>query len=69
MTETPDTELSNELDALLQRSGLTVPEDRYQAVLAGYIDLKRMVALLRQPRMPAAEPAAVYLPAALIRKV
>ncbi len=68
MTEMSDAELADELDALLRRSGLVVPEDRYQAVLVGYRDLKRMLALLRQPRTPAAEPAVIYAPAALVRK-
>lgn len=61
MTE-PETEVSlrHELDVNLARAGVVVPPDRMDAVLAGYKDLKRLCALLRQPRTAAAEPANTF---------
>lgn len=49
-----------EFDHAMARAGITVPPDRRPALVAGYEDLKRRMALLRQPRDAAAEPAAVY---------
>jgi hypothetical protein len=58
--DTQVTDLQQELDILLRRAGLVVPEDRMDAILAGYADLKRLTALLRQPRTAAAEPSNIY---------
>ena len=55
-----DDDLKQELDAAAKKAGLTIPADRYDAILASYKDQKRMVALLRQPRTAAAEPSNVY---------
>jgi len=55
-----DDDLKQELDAAAKKAGLTIPADRFEAILAGYKDQKRMIALLRQPRTAAAEPSNVY---------
>lgn len=39
--------LSAELDTAMQIAGVAIPPDRYAAVLAGYADLKRHIAVLR----------------------
>ena len=57
---TNDSELAAEFDMLAKRARLTIPVDRRAAMLAGYKDLKRMTALMRQPRTAANEPAAAY---------
>jgi hypothetical protein len=49
-----------EFDVLARRAGLAIPEQRRAALLKGYRDLKRMVALMRQPRTAADEPACTY---------
>ena len=60
MSETSAADLKRELEALLRRAEVAVPADRMDAVLAGYGDLKRMCALLRQPRTAAAEPSNTF---------
>ena len=62
MTDSPqdDQALEAEFDVLARRAGLPVPKDRKAALLRGYKDLKRMTALLRQPRTAADEPAGTY---------
>lgn len=60
MSEMSAADLKLELEVLLRRAGVAVPVDRMEAVLAGYADLKRMTALLRQPRMAAAEPSNTF---------
>jgi hypothetical protein len=55
-----DPALEAEFDILAKRAGLTVPEDRKAALMRGFKDLKRMTALLRQPRTAADEPAGTY---------
>ena len=52
--------LEAEFDILAKRAGLAVPENRKAAMLRGFKDLKRMTALLRQPRTAADEPAGTY---------
>ena len=59
-TTTDNSELAAEFDALAKRAGLTVPDDRRAAMLQGYKDMKRMTALMRQPRTAADEPATAY---------
>ena len=56
-----DPTLSAEFDALAKRAGLDIPESRKPALLKGYKDLKRMTALMRQPRTAADEPAGTYV--------
>jgi hypothetical protein len=60
MSETSAADQKLELEVLLRRAGVAVPTDRMEAVLAGYTDLKRMTALLRQPRTAAAEPSNTF---------
>lgn len=61
MTETPDeAALALEFDVLAKRAGLDIPADRRSAVFAGFKDLRQMLALLRQPRTAADEPAGTY---------
>lgn len=61
MTEpVDDPALVQEFDVLAKRAGLDIPGDRRAAVLAGFKDLRPMLALLRQPRSPASEPAETY---------
>ena len=55
-----DQALEAEFDVLAKRAGLAVPENRKAAMLRGFKDLKRMTALLRQPRTAADEPAGTY---------
>jgi hypothetical protein len=55
-----DPALEAEFDILAKRAGLAVPENRKPAMLRGFKDLKRMTALLRQPRTAADEPAGTY---------
>jgi hypothetical protein len=52
--------LERELDMLLAKAGANVPPDRKAGILAGYADLKRMTALVRQPRVAASEPSNVF---------
>jgi hypothetical protein len=63
MSETPadDHALAVEFDILAKRAGLDIPESRKPALLKGYKDLKRMTALMRQPRTAADEPAGTYI--------
>ena len=60
MGDDVDAALERELDMLLAKAGATVPADRKAGIVAGYRDIKRMVALLRQPRSAAAEPSNVF---------
>jgi hypothetical protein len=55
-----DPALEAEFDILAKRAGLAVPEDRKPALMRGFKDLKRMTALMRQPRTAADEPAGTY---------
>ena len=61
MAELPDDAvLMQELDVLAKRAGLVIPEARRPGLFNGFKDLRRMVALLRQPRTAANEPAATF---------
>ena len=48
MTEIPD-EAALALEFFARRAGLDIPADRKSVVFAGFKDLRRMLALLRQP--------------------
>ena len=50
---TPATDIETEFDALLARAGHVVPADRRARLLAGYKDLKRQVALVKQEALAA----------------
>jgi hypothetical protein len=61
MTEISDeAALALEFDVFARRAGLDIPADRRPAVFAGFKDLRRMAALLRQPRTAADEPAGTF---------
>ena len=62
-----DAGLEQEFDVLMRRAGIAVPADRRAGVIAGYTDIKRMAALLRQPRTAADEPSNIYRLAASSR--
>jgi len=53
-------DLERELDMLLAKAGANVPPDLKAGLLAGYRDMKRMAALVRQPRTAAAEPSNIF---------
>lgn len=55
-----DDALKTELDIFARRAGLDIPDARKPALLQGLKDLKRMTALMRQPRTAADEPAGTY---------
>lgn len=59
--------LEREFDFEMERYGITVPADRRRGALAGYVELKRMAALLRQPREPESEPANIFSLPAILR--
>jgi hypothetical protein len=63
MSDNPadDQALTAEFDVLAKRAGLEVPANRKPAMLKGFKDLKRMTALMRQPRTAADEPAGTYV--------
>jgi hypothetical protein len=61
MPDTPDeAALALEFDVLARRAGLDIPEARKAALFAGFKDLRHMLALMRQPRSAADEPAATF---------
>ena len=61
MTDFPDeATLTREFDVLAARAGLVIPEERRPGLFAGFKDLRGMVALLRQPRTAANEPASTF---------
>jgi hypothetical protein len=63
MSDSPadDQALSAEFEIFAKRAGLDIPENRKPAMLKGFKDLKRMTALMRQPRTAADEPAGTYV--------
>ncbi|CAH1659529.1 hypothetical protein CHELA20_53204 [Hyphomicrobiales bacterium] len=52
--------VATEFDAFLARAGLSVSADRREAMIAGYEDLRKRVALLRQKRKPSSAPCSVF---------
>ena len=56
---TPDG-LERELDMLLAKAGADVPPDRKAGILAGFREMKRMAATVRQPRTAASEPSNTF---------
>jgi hypothetical protein len=53
-------EVDAELDLLLARAGIVVPESLVDGVRAGHRELRRLAALLHEPRSVYDEPAAAY---------
>ena len=60
MSADDDASLEREFDVLMAKAGAKVPADRKAGVIAGYRDMKRLAALLRQPRTAADEPSNTY---------
>jgi hypothetical protein len=60
MSTQDDASLERELDMLMAKAGAAGPPDRKAGIVAGYRDLKRMTALLRQPRTAADETSNIY---------
>jgi hypothetical protein len=68
MSATPDDESLNiELDVLARRAGLEIPADRRDALLEGFRDLKKLLAVLRAPREATSEIAGVFDPRSITR--
>jgi hypothetical protein len=59
-TSTDEKALETEFDSLAKRAGLDFPASRKLAMLKGLKDIRRMTALMRQPRTAADEPAGSY---------
>lgn len=53
-------DIEHELDVLLAKAGANVPPHLKAGVLAGYVEMKRMAATVRQPRTAANEPSNVF---------
>jgi hypothetical protein len=60
MSTQDDASIEREFDMLMAKAGAQVPADRKAGIVAGYRDLKRMAALLRQPRTAADETSNVF---------
>jgi hypothetical protein len=60
MSTEDDAALEREFDMLMVKAGAAVPPDRKAGIVAGYRDMKRMTALLRQPRTAADETSNIY---------
>lgn len=56
-----------EFDLLMATCGVAVPPERRDGSLAVFQELKRMSALLRQPRDAASEPANIFCLDAILR--
>jgi hypothetical protein len=59
-TDDNDAAFEQEFDMLMTKAGVELPADRRVGVIAGYKDMKRMAALLRQRRTAADEPSNIY---------
>jgi hypothetical protein len=62
-------DLMLEFEVMVKRAGLVIPDMRKAAVFAGFKDLKRYCALLRQPRTAASEPSNTYSLVTLMKGV
>jgi hypothetical protein len=60
MTTDDNRALEQEFDVLMARAGAVVPADRKAGIIACCAELRRMTALVRQPRTAAAEPSNVF---------
>ncbi len=59
-TDRSDAAIEQEFDVLMTKAGVELPADRKAGAIAGYKDMKRLAAALRQPRTAADEPSNVY---------
>lgn len=55
-----DKDIQAEFEALAQRAGIEIFDDRREAMLAAYLDLKKMLALLREDLSPDLESANIF---------
>ena len=55
-----DAGLMGEMEMLARYAGLDIPGERKAMLLEGFKELRRMQALLRQPRDATHEPASTY---------
>jgi hypothetical protein len=60
MSTQDDADREREFDMLMAKAGAQVPAERKAGIVAGYRDLKRMAALLRQPRTAADETSNIF---------
>ena len=67
-TDNDDAALEREFDLLMAKAGARVPAERKAGIVAGYKDMKRMAALLRQPRTAADEPSNTYSLVGFLRR-
>lgn len=61
-------DVETEFEALFTRAGLAVPPERRQAMIAGYAELRKRVALLRSDRSASAAPSSGFSVIPLIRE-
>lgn len=64
---TDEAAVEREFDMLMAKAGANVPADRKAGIVAGYRDMRRLAALLRQPRTAADEPSNIYCLTTLVR--
>jgi hypothetical protein len=64
---TGDSDLEREFDVFASRAGLAIPPDRRRQLFEGFIDLHRMLRLLRQPREASAATADAYSIETIVR--
>jgi len=64
-----DEAIEREFDMLMTMRGVRVPPDRSAGALACYRELKRMTALIRQPRTVESEPSNIYSLKEILRSV
>jgi hypothetical protein len=67
MSTQDDLLLEREFDMLMAKAGAVIPQDYRAGIIAGYGDMKRLTALLRQPRVAADEPSNIYSLTAFVR--
>jgi len=66
-TDDSDAAIEQEFDMLMTKAGINLPADRRAGVIAGYKDMKRVAALLRQGLTAADETANIYSLAAFMQ--
>ena len=63
-----DSDLAAELEAMAQRAGIEIFDDRREAMLVAYRDLRNMLALLRDDLPPELESANIFHSASIKRE-
>ena len=67
LSETERQTLEMEFDLFMARHGIEVPADWRAGVLVGFLDLRQMAALLRQPRDESSESSNTFSLPAILR--